>query len=75
MRAYPAPKFGVSSSSGNRNSRGHYMPPSRARNSQTLSSARVNEVVLVPSQHVIKLSEVIDTYYKYPEELLPVDLT
>ena len=43
MRAYPSPKFGVSSPSGSRDSRGHYMPPSsRARNSQTLSSARVN---------------------------------
>ena len=44
MRAYPPPRFGVSSSSGSRDSRGGIIcPPSRARKSQTLSSAHVNK--------------------------------
>ena len=43
MRAYPPSKFRVSSISGSRDSRGaEYAPPSRARNSQTLSRGRVN---------------------------------
>ena len=44
MRAYPPPKFHVSSVSGSRDSRGgRICPPSKARNSQTLSRGRVNQ--------------------------------
>ena len=44
MRAYPPPKFRASSVSGSRDSRGENMPPpSRARNSQTLSRGRVKK--------------------------------
>ena len=42
MRVYPLSMFGVSSSSGSRDSRGRYMPPpSKAGNCRTLSSGLV----------------------------------
>ena len=48
MRAYPPPKFRVSSISGSRVSRGgRICPPSRAGNSQTLSRGRVNQVTRI----------------------------
>ena len=45
MQDYPPPKFRVSSVSGSRDSRGQNMPPSRARNSQTLSRGRVKRKI------------------------------